>query len=76
MNPWGYIGTGAMLSLFGGICLAWGLNSTGSFIGLVGFVAAVVGGVLLSIGVIAEGVRIGLRDSETARALDLEHGQP
>lgn len=59
MSPWGYIALGIGIAVLGGILLAVG--SSGPVGATVTFVVA---GIFTSIGVIAEGVRIGNRASD------------
>lgn len=57
MDAWGYIGIGVLLALIGGGLVVGGAVG-------VGLAALGVGLVPLLIGVVAEGVRIGNRDSD------------
>lgn len=61
--PWGYIWSGAVLAFLGAVL--FGITGFtfdgpgGLVIGLFGIGCAVIGGLFLQIGVIAQGVRIG-----------------
>ena len=62
MTPRGYIGAGLGIAVLGG--LAFGIASTGGGWGLLlAVVLLTAGGVLTLVGVIGEGVRIGLREA-------------
>jgi hypothetical protein len=66
MNPWGYIAVGVGAGILGGIAL-----SVGGAMLLLGLVLLAVAGISTLIGVIAEGVRVGQRESDAGRLRDL-----
>lgn len=69
MTSWGYIGLGVFTATLGFILLASaGFDLTGNVavISLAGLLLAIVGGVMLTIGVIAEGVRVGTTTASRA----------
>jgi len=64
MNPWGYITVGAAAAALGGLLLGVGSWGGGSGFGIICALVTAAGVVLLTIGVIGEGVRIGNRASD------------
>lgn len=61
MPPAAWILGGLLGSLTGAALTAVGLNGDAPVLAFVGYAAAVVGGIVAAIGVIAAGVRLGLR---------------
>jgi hypothetical protein len=60
----GYIVVGLMLSLIGGAMLGgWMANAeTQAGLGVAGWILSVIGAIVLAIGVIAKGVKLGMRE--------------
>lgn len=62
MNPWGYISAGLIGSVVGGVAIEAGSAANSGWVVFFGLVIAALCGVVTLIGVIAEGIRVGLRE--------------
>lgn len=66
-SPWMWIGLGLLGGCVGAVLVAIGLNGTVDALAFLGYLLAVVSGIAVSIGVIAAGVRLGLRHAHWDR---------
>lgn len=57
---WTYIGVGTLLSVMGGLAIGLGAADAGFLGTVVIAVPLILGSVFLSIGVVAEGVKVGI----------------
>lgn len=63
MSPWGYIWSGLGVSVLAGILIGIGLADGGErgMLAVLGFLVGAVASALIGIGVVAQGVRMGMR---------------
>jgi len=60
-SPVGYIIGGFIISLVGGVLIGGGLSDMGAFAAFLGATILSIGGLMTTVGIIASGVRLGMR---------------
>lgn len=61
MSPWGYIGTGALLAVVSAFAIAIGMDDDAAAVAVLGYLGAGLASVLTAVGVVAQGVRVGMK---------------